>query len=296
MNAGYSYREQVQPAAAGRVLLDYLSATYRHSSREEWAGRCARKEIEIDGVVAHAEARLAAGQTIVWHRPPWQEPEVPLDYRVLYEDDALLAVDKPRGLPTMAAGGFLSRTLLALVRERYPGACPLHRLGRHTSGLVLFARTAAAASTLAQAWRDRLVTKTYRALGAGIAAFELTDIDARIGPVPHPRLGFVYAVSPSGRTAHSRVITLARREEATVFAVTIATGRPHQIRIHLAAIGHPLIGDRLYAAGGVVKADDPALPGDDGYLLHAESLRFTHPTTGAEVLLTAPVPTHLLCS
>ena len=86
----------------------------------------------------------------------------------------------------MPAGGFLDHTLLTLVRESYPDASPLHRLGRYTSGLVVFARTQPAASHLARAWRDHDVKKTYRALGRGIARTEMYVIDVAIGPVPHP--------------------------------------------------------------------------------------------------------------
>ena len=86
---------------------------------------------------------------------------------------------------------------------------------------------------------------------------------------------------------------LERREHATVVGVRIETGRPHQIRIHLAAVGHPLVGDRLYVEGGIPGAVDPALPGDGGYLLHAERLRFLHPVTAAPIDLRAPRPAAL---
>ena len=91
---------------------------------------------------------------MTWNRPPWDEPPVPTNFDIIHEDDAIVVVNKPSGLPTMPAGGFLDHTLLALMRQRYPEASPLHRLGRHTSGLVLFARTRTAASQLARAWRD----------------------------------------------------------------------------------------------------------------------------------------------
>ena len=130
---------------------------------------------------------------------------------MIHEDDAIVAVVKPSGLPTMPAGGFLDHTLLALVRARYPEASPLHRLGRFTSGLVLFARTQAAAATLSRAWRDHGVKKRYRALGSGIAALDTFAIDAPIGPLPHPALGEVYAASPGGKPSHSVATVLERR-------------------------------------------------------------------------------------
>ncbi len=141
---------------------------------------------------------------MVWHRPPWNEPDVPAHFDVLHEDDAIVAVIKPRGLPKMPAGGFLEHTLLTLVRARHAEASPVHRLGRFTSGIVLFARTHAAASALARAWREHEVKKRYRALASGVAKLDTFSIDAPIGRVPHPVLGEVYAASASGTISSSR--------------------------------------------------------------------------------------------
>lgn len=293
LNQGWSYREQVGPAAAGLTVLDYLTATRRHSTPSEWAGRFDRAEVEVNGVRAAPSFVLQRGHTVVWHRPPWDEPAVPTAFAIVHEDDSLIAVDKPSGLPTMPAGGFLEHTLMNLLRQQFPEASPLHRLGRCTSGLVLFARTHAAGAALSKAWRDHEVKKTYRALASGVANTDRIEIDAAIGPVPHPQLGRVHAASADGKASHSLATVLERRADHTLFSVAITTGRPHQIRIHLACAGHPLVGDPLYDVGGVIKAS-PGLPGDGGYLLHAEHLAFGHPITGAAMHLTARPPGALL--
>jgi len=293
LNRGCCYREQVGSTAATMTALDYLVASRRHSTRATWATRFASGEIELDGARASEDARLHPGQVLTWHRPPWIEPDVPRHFDVLLEDDAVIAVDKPSGLPTMPAGGFLEHTLLAFVQARWPDAHPVHRLGRHTSGVVVFARTPAAAAALGRAWRAHEVTKAYRALASGVIEADRFDINTPIGPVPHPRLGHVHAASPSGRPAHSHVSVLERRAATTLARVHITTGRPHQIRIHLAAAGHPLAGDPLYGAGGRPRDDHPGLPGDGGYLLHAEHLAFVHPRTGAPVVVHATPPPDL---
>jgi 23S rRNA pseudouridine1911/1915/1917 synthase len=145
------------------------------------------------------------------------------------------------------------------------------------------------------------VKKHYRALGSGVAALDTFTIDAPIGPVPHPALGDVYAASASGKPSHTVAAVLERRhpvkgrpanDGTTLFGVEITTGRPHQIRIHLAYAGHPLVGDPMYDTGGVIK-HQPGLPGDGGYLLHAERLAFTHPVTGASMVLHAAPPLEL---
>lgn len=292
LNGGWAYTERIEPDCAGRSVLAHLVAGYRHSSPEKWAERIAQGEVEIDGRRADANTRLCAGQTLVWHRPPWAEPEVPLNYDVLHEDDAIVGVFKPSGLPTMPAGGFLDHTLLTLVRKRYPDASPMHRLGRFTSGLVLFSRTHESASVMLRAWRAHQVKKQYRALGIGIAASDRFEIDAPIGRVPDRRLGTIHAATADGRPSHSTISVLERRDNCTLFAVGITTGRPHQIRIHLGVAGHPLVGDTVYGAGGVPK-QPPGLPGEGGFLLHSERLRFVHPLTEIETTLEAPPPIEL---
>jgi 23S rRNA pseudouridine1911/1915/1917 synthase len=289
LNRGWTYREQVGPESDGLTVLEFLAATRLHSTSEEWARRLERGEVEIEGQRVSCTAVLRPGQIIVWHRPPWDEEEVPTNFKIVHEDDAIVAIDKPSGLPTMPAGGFLNHTLLTLIRDRYPEASPLHRLGRHTSGLVLFARTRTAASELARAWRDHTVKKTYRALALGETRTEMFVIDVPIGSVPHPLLGTVHAAAEGGKPSHSVAVVLEGGRDRTLFSVDITTGRPHQIRIHLAYAGHPLIGDPLYEAGGGLKRH-PGLPGDGGYLLHAERLQFAHPITGARMTLQATPP------
>ena len=289
-NRGYTYRAQVGPGDVGRTVLEYLAAAYRHTGAEGWRGRVAGGEVEVDGATAAPGDLLRPGAWVAWHRPPWDEPEVPRNFSVLLEDDAVVAVAKPSGLPTAPAGGFLEHTLLAFVRAVYPEAAPMHRLGRATSGVVLFAREPAARAALQEAFRARRIEKRYRALCVGAPASDVFTVEAPIGPVPHPLLGTVHAASSTGKQARSRVSVLERREGTSLLAVDIDTGRPHQIRIHLAHAGHPLAGDPLYGPGGMPLPGSRALPGDPGYLLHAERLGFSHPTTGLWTVVSAPCP------
>jgi 23S rRNA pseudouridine1911/1915/1917 synthase len=291
MNAGFEYHEEVGPAAAGRTVLGWLAARYRHSSEAVWRDRLAAGEVRLDGNVAVAMDVLKPGQSLVWSRPPWEEPPTPLSFAVLHRDGHLLAVAKPRGLPTVPAGGFLEHTLLARVRRLHPEAVTMHRLGRGTSGLVLFARTDEARRHVASEWREGRVEKTYRALVAGTPAHDSFTVDTPIGLVAHPLLGAVHAASRAGRRAVSHVRVLARRADRTLVEVTIPTGRPHQIRIHLAAAGHPLVGDPLYVSGGIPGA--PALPGEGGYRLHALRLALAPPRGSGRLVLECAPPADL---
>lgn len=282
LNRGFRYRERLGESAQGRTLLAYLSERYRHSSTLEWQGRIDGGLVLVDGVPAPADRTLAAGESLVWNRPAWQEPEAPTSFALLYEDEDVLGVAKPAGLPTLPGGSFLENTLLARVRRRYPGASPLHRLGRGTSGIVLFALSPEARRALTRSWESD-VERTYRALVTGRFPGGETILEHRIGLVPHRLLGSVHAVSPAGKRARTRARLLEHRGDRSLVEVEIETGRTHQIRIHLAAAGHPLVGDALYPAGGVPPPDGDALPGAAGYHLHAHRVRFPHPRTSRKV-------------
>jgi len=291
LNAGYAYRERI--LGGQESVIAHFLRCHPHSTEDEWRRRIEAGEVELDGRVPGPDTPLHPGQWLQWMRPPWEEPPAPEGCEILFEDPWLVAAHKPRGLPTLPGGGFLQQTLLTRVQALYPEACPMHRLGRETSGLVLFARTPAAAALVQASWRAHEVQKVYRALGQGQAMDDEYDIRTPIGPVPHPKLGTLHAASPGGRPSHSLAQVLERREASTLFTVEIHTGRPHQIRIHLASIGHPLVGDPLYVAGGHPNPDGQGLPGDGGYFLHAERLRFVHPERGDILELRAEVPVEL---
>ena len=290
LNRGYAYATTIRPEHHGQNLLAHLATLYSHSTRDTWQQRLDHGELTLDGLTATGHESLSTGQTLVWNRPPWIEPDTPQHFDLLHEDPHLLAVNKPSGLPTLPAGGFLENTLLRLVQRQTPCAHPVHRLGRATTGIVLFAKTPRAAAALCARWNTPHIHKTYHALAQHVAAHDTYEILTPIGPVPHPRLGSVWAASPSGKPSRSLARVLSRTAEHTTFEVTLGSGRPHQIRIHLASIGHPLVGDPLYGPAGQPLEHLPGLPGDGGYFLHAHSLKFPHPVTGEPVHLDASLP------
>jgi 23S rRNA pseudouridine1911/1915/1917 synthase len=321
LNQGWCYQEQVPAKAAGMTVGDYYSQNYRHSQPAEWHNRILAGQVLLNQHPTTPDTLLQAGQWLSYHRPPWQEPEVPLDFAILYEDEDLWVISKPAGLPVLPGGGFLQHTLLWQLQQQYPSSAtqesptPIHRLGRGTSGVMLLARTALARSRLSQLMRQHTqaasmlsptvrgdapqgLIKIYRAL-VGVGEIpEQFICNVPIGKIAHPQLGYLYAASDQGKPAHSAVQVLQRRIDATLLEVTIATGRPHQIRIHLAAAGFPLLGDPLYQVGGIPKTTLPTdqtipVPGDCGYWLHAHQLHFYHPRTGERLEISSPPPPEL---
>ena len=290
LNRGYAYATIIGSKYHGQTLLSHLASLYPHSTPEAWEQKLNSGEVTLDGDTATGSEMVTSGQTLVWNRPPWIEPDSVQHFEVLFEDAHLLAVNKPSGLPTLPGGGFMENTLLRLVQKRTPNANPVHRLGRATTGIVLFAKTPQAASHLFANWNTPSIQKIYRALGQNIAQHDAYEILTPIGLVPHPRIGSVWAANPGGKPSKSLAKVISRTLSTTTFEVSLNSGRPHQIRIHLASIGHPLVGDRLYGLTGQPLENLPGLPGEGGYFLHAQYLKFTHPISGEQIHLEAALP------
>jgi 23S rRNA pseudouridine1911/1915/1917 synthase len=215
---------------------------------------------------------------------------------VLYEDEAVLALDKPAGMPSHALRADETETVANFLLARYPdvaavGKRPLepgivHRLDTETSGVLLVARTPAAYDALRQQFTERRVLKEYRAVVHGDIA-QQGEIGTAIAHTRgHTRMRVCRTAKEPGRPALTRYRPLERYGSYTLLAVEIPTGVMHQIRVHLASIGHPVAGDRLY--GGTVAADTPAR-----HLLHAYRLGFTHPESGRHIEISSPVPADL---
>jgi len=299
-NDGWAYRDRITAPALASA---YYAARYPHSDQAVWRQRLAAGQIWRNGQQLLADVTLAAGDRLVWHRPPWQEPAVPVLPGPLFDDGDLVVFNKPSGLPVLPAGGFLRHTVLGQLEGMGAGSPrPVHRLGRFTSGLLVCARSPQTRALLSAQLRENTACKMYRALlnpplpdsplqTLARAHGSEVVVETPIGRRPHPALGTIWCAAgpadPQALPSHSCFRLVARRPESWLVQVAIATGRPHQIRIHAAAAGAPLLGDRLYRPGG--QAGPGALPGDGGYCLHAHRLKLSRPD-GRLLELEAPLP------
>lgn len=219
---------------------------------------------------------------------PGKRPEG-LQPPILYADEDLVVIDKPAGLLVHPARGGEAQTVVGLLGGLLGGGEPgregvVHRLDRDTSGLLVLARNQAAYAALREAIRRREVSREYIALAGGRLAHREGTVEAPIGRDPHAptRRG----VGGRGvREARTTFRVLALLPDTTLLGVRLHTGRTHQIRVHLAALGHPLVGDPLY--GGA------QLPGLNRQFLHAARLAFRHPRDGRALLFTSPLPADL---
>jgi len=284
-NEGWIYRARVEAEAAGASVLAFHVARYRHSDEAAWRAAIDVGRVLVNGRRARPEQALAAGDELEFHRPPWHEPEAPESFGVAFEDEHVLVAVKPANLQVLPAGPFSARTLLALVRSSDASrreAAPAHRLGRGTSGLIAFGKTALGRSSLSRQLRELTLGKTYLAWCEGTHLPRSFAARQPIARVSHGPLT-IHAAAAHGRPSLTRVRVLRRAAGRTLVAAQPITGRPDQIRIHLAAAGAPIVGDPLFGAGGVPKSNAP--PGAGGYLLHSTGLSFDHPLSGARVKL-----------
>ncbi len=293
-NQGYDFREAVPVRWHGSTLLDYLTDRFRHTNRANWSCRIAAGELLVDDRPAVEAVVLDPGAVVTWRRPGWVEPPAPVTLSTVYRDRELHVVCKPSGLPTLPGSEFLEHTLLNRLRALDPLASPAHRLGRFTSGLVVSTRCAQARRRLLASWNTPAVRKTYRALIVGRPAQERFRIDVPIGKIPYRPLGELWAAKEDGKPSRSHVRLLDSDGESSLVEVRIETGRPHQIRIHLAAVGHPLVGDPLFGPGGRPIQGTRAIPGDPGYLLHAWRIDLAHPADGRRLELRSIPPSPAL--
>lgn len=295
MSEAVRFAWTIAGAQAGERLDRFLTAQAVLGTRSQVQRLIAAGYIRLGGArVLKAGTLLRAGDEIAAEMPLARavqaEPEaIALD--VLHEDAALLAINKPPGLVVHPAPGHWQGTLVSALLHRWPELPPgldpgrlgiVHRLDKDTSGVLLIARTAAALAELGRQFRTRAVEKRYLALVWGVPRRAAGLIEAPIGR--HPVQRKKMAVVPRGRPARTRYEVLERFAGVALVAAYPETGRTHQIRVHLAQLGHPVVGDRLY---GRPRSGAPPI---GRQALHAQAIAIRHPATGEPLRIVAPLP------
>ncbi|MEX1187542.1 MAG: RluA family pseudouridine synthase [Gemmatimonadaceae bacterium] len=285
--------------AGSEARLDLLVARRLDLSRTAAATLIANGHVTVAGRLEKASYRPVAGERVDVVIPPPETREIlpeKIDLTVVHEDESLLVVDKPAGMVVHPAPGNWSGTLVnaLLGREgRDIDGVPdragiVHRLDKETSGLLLVAKTERAQRLLGAAIADRRVTRRYAAMVWGHLDKDRLTIDRPIARDPNDRKRM--AIVSTGRVARTDFVRLARYNSGDLLRAQLHTGRTHQIRVHLASIGKPVMGDDVYGGGGGRKL--AALP-PKRHFLHAAWLRFAHPETGATLDLRSPLPPEL---
>lgn len=297
--------DELVPGALDGQRIDRTVAIVADVSRREAAEAVASGQVFVDGRPVHkASQRVIVGQAIrfvVERAEERLEADPDLEIPLIHVDEQLIVVDKPAGLVVHPGSGVSVATMVNGLLSRFPelrtvgeGARPgiVHRLDRGTSGLLVVARTDHAYEHLVRQLRDRTVERRYRGLASGHLQAESGLIDAPLGRSPHNPTR--RAVTSDGLVARTHYEVLERLTSSsdpyTLLTCRLETGRTHQIRVHLAAIGHPVAGDRDYGGTAVVAGDaELARP-----FLHAEHLAFAHPATGQRVQFSSALASDLV--
>lgn len=286
-----------QPEDAGKRLDQFVQDQFPQHSRariQQWIkGGCVR----VNGGAQKPSYKIRGGETIEVHPaqpPPLAAAPEDLPVDVLYEDADVVAVNKPAGLVVHAGAGAHSGTLVNRLVHRFAGLSKVggdvrpgivHRLDKDTSGVLLVARTDSAHRHLAAQFASRAVEKIYVALVHGVVANDQGRIVSPIARDPVRRTRMTARLG-TGRTALTEYRVLRRFSGFTLLEVRIGTGRTHQIRVHMASLGRPVVGDRLYGAPARVEGRAPL----SRFLLHARRIQFESPSTGRMVTVEAPLP------
>lgn len=242
----------VGPQFVGWTVFEFYTKRYGHSPPGAWSRWIEEGRVTRNGEEASAGDVLETGDVLRFYREDREEPPVDTGYRIAFEDEDIIVVDKPSGLPVMPGGRYLHHTLLSLLRQqRGDSIHPAHRIDSETSGLVVFTKSAGAARRIAAAFRDRRVRKEYEALMLDHLGEEVT-VDMPIRKSTPVQTEGECANSGSGEREAKQAVTtfipLSFHPDAglTLVRAVPFTGRKHQIRIHASIIGHPVFGDSLY--------------------------------------------------
>ncbi len=320
---------------SGWTIVEFLAHRFPYHTAEIWTERVVSGQVLLNGGTARPGGRVQKDDTIqytIFHA----EPEVDFRYDVVYEDNNLLAVSKSGNIPVHACGVYITHTLIAKLKERFGEDINLaHRLDRETSGLVLLSKNKESARVLGKMFQQGEVLKKYLVIVYGRVPEEAFEVNAPIGPVEYdrkktirprqdgadreqgsdqPERDMAAHVSEQdmasflpkrqvdfagGKPAVTRFERVCYVDEYTVLRAFPTTGRTNQIRVHLAYLGFPVVGDKVYGLTGELKEEcvQHGLTGRvrqalvmNRQALHCQELQFAHPSTGASIRLTAPVP------
>jgi len=296
----------VAASESGTRLDVWLSARLPDLSRTRIKGLVQAGQVLVDGRRVKAAHRLRPAERVEARVPPLPPEELtpePISLAIVFEDEHVLVVDKPAGMVTHPGAGQAAGTLAAAALAHAPTMAGVggprrpgivHRLDKGTSGLIVLAKTPAAYDALTAQLARRSVARRYLGLVHGEVRPASGVIDKPIGRDERSRVRMAVAREGRGKRAVTRFRVLERLPGATLLECRLETGRTHQIRVHLASIGHPILGDDTYGRRRVARPADPALVESiarlDGVALHAAGLGFAHPVTGTWLELASPLP------
>lgn len=267
------------PRGDWRTVLDCLCANFPAISRERWLDRMQRGLVQdAQGDAIESQTPYREGLRVIYFREIPNEKPIPFHESVLYADEHLIVVDKPHFLPVIPAGDYVEETLLTRLTRQFgnPDLTPLHRIDRHTAGLVLFSANKATRAPYQALFRERTMFKMYEAIAPALPQLQFPHVRTTRIVRGEP---FVLSQEADGEpNSETRIEVSEQRDDIWRYALYPVTGKKHQLRVHMAALGAPIINDPMYPTYQRDAADDYSRP----LQLLARTLRFTDPVLGSE--------------
>jgi RluA family pseudouridine synthase len=286
-----------------KLLIDFLFERFTYLTKDQWRERILGHSILLNEKPAAPDAILRNGDMVSYDVSDIPEPQADLSYEIVYEDEWIVGVSKPGNLLVHKAGASITRNLVFLLRHSsnnpaYEGINSVSRLDRETSGVVLFSKNPDCLRRLHKDFASGKVEKRYVAVVHGAPAQKTSRLEMAIGPDRHSAVKYKFCIDEKdGKSAVTLIETICATADYALLSARPLTGRTHQIRVHLAAIGCPVVGDKLYGMPEekylAWRADPERFAQSLEFhrqTLHCAELSFSHPHTGVPTAIRAPLP------
>ncbi|NQX96886.1 MAG: RluA family pseudouridine synthase [Flavobacteriales bacterium] len=284
-----TYKLSVKKKYEGLSIVDFFLKAVPRSTEQIWLDKLDSDNLKINRKSITKDYKVTAGEVAIHQSEPKTEPPISTNINLVYEDDEIIVLDKPSPHPVHASGRFVRNTLISILDLAFTNKVfkLLHRIDANTTGIIVLAKNKIAANLIQQQFENKTIKKTYAALVEGILTDDYLNLQQGIGT--EVLVGGARKIDSSGKIAQTKIEVLERRKNTTLLKVTPLTGRTNQIRLHLAELKHPIVGD-IGHKDKTYFENNPFTYKTDSLFLHAHQLTIVHPTTKKEITFIAPIP------
>lgn len=291
-----NYKLTVKKKYEGLNIVDFYLKNVHRTTPEIWLNKINAGNLKVNSNIIDQDYSVVAGDITEHTSDPKIEPEVDTNIQLIYNDADIIVINKPSPLPVHASGRFMRNTLISILKLAFPKEelKLLHRLDANTTGIIVLAKNKVVANAIKLQFESKIIKKTYIALVEGIVKDDFINLEASIGK--EVLVGGAREIDVNGKVSKTEIEVLERRieENQTLLKVTPSTGRTNQIRLHLANLNHPIVGDLGYKDQDYFKTN-PFTYATDSLFLHAQQLEIIHPTSKATIIFKAELPEKFTC-